>query len=317
MGKLVKIVKDDSGAALITTFALVAVMAAVLTPMMGLSTMVTGDLHRHLQRQQSEAYLNSAEIYVGRHLQDKHFDLSITRLMEQLNQPFHHRFSLDNGHMTITVFDHSGCLNLSAYGHGSIQTAFDQLLESQYTIDTRFSDVQDWLLMRSYQGLPLLSLAELKTAKLLSHNDITALAGESCAFPAEDIIAVNVNSLSSEDAWKVQMVLPDLTEEEASAIISGIITQRPSTGFQSLEDIDEIYKSVTNTTIAAEYRSRLALKPVIYGAFMTVYQSEQQYSRLSYFAVEEQDIILLGRENTRYFTSHISGKEITVKGGRQ
>ena len=259
--------KKVQGVALITVLLIVALAAVLVTQMTGRLQLQMQRTNNITLNQQAFWYAMGAEAFAKRILITSFKDDDTVTHLEQMWAQGETSFPVDFGQITGEIFDMQACFNLNALrvdrsaipagsGKPAIQEAFQELIislniegisnfEAEYMTDA----LVDWLdqdsAIESAGGaedndyaakeFPYLAanhyLASITELRLIEHFTIPVineLKKFVCVLPNNDLHAINLNTISSEQVKLIEAFLgiPPADAEQALA-------DRPSDGFKT------------------------------------------------------------------------------------
>ena len=265
---MTKVRKSEEGAALLAVLLLVAVMSALAAASferLQLSTRLAANI---ATLDQSRAFASGAEALAVLRVNDLLArDAGKTTLEGDWNGRETMLSLPDNGAAVARVWDGSNCFNLNSLARGNDPTALDtdQIAVIQFAALMRLLDipegdaeriawsVADWIdgdEQPGRQGAEDRAYGQAETpyraanTLLAEKSELRAIAGMTaqyydalepwiCALPTTELSPINVNTLSTEQAPLVAMLLPDrLDLASARQAIQG----RPATGWNSVAD---------------------------------------------------------------------------------
>ncbi|MBL8549596.1 MAG: type II secretion system minor pseudopilin GspK [Hyphomonadaceae bacterium] len=256
---------SEAGAALVTVLVMLAIMSALAIVITDAARFSLRRTANQAQMDQARWYLLGAENYaatrITRITQQLSTDLPIDQEQWQ-GRPF--LYPLDDGDMTITLFDGGNCFNLNsvverpqagpyvASARGQLQ--FARLLD---LVGVRVegglaASLADWIDSDQQAALGggedeiysrgeapyrtantlIADIGELRRVRGFDAETVARIAPFVCVRPTEAPSVLNVNALTSEQAPLLAMVIPDLSIDGAREVIRS----RPRGGWRDLNE---------------------------------------------------------------------------------
>jgi general secretion pathway protein K len=255
---------NDRGAALVTVLTMVSIMSALAIVAVDAANMSIRRTANQTSMEQTRWYLMGAEAYANAQLGELARRAETTRIDQAEWQGRTFSFPLDDGMMQVTLRDGGNCFNLNNLVQTGEETAdaganagaimqFARLLDLIGVRSDRVglgAALADWIDRDSIaspggaedgfypNGAPyrpantlLADISELRRVQGFNEQTRAQIAPFVCVRPTPAANLLNPNTLLPEQAPLLAMVLPDISVEDARAIIR----DRPHGGWEDLD----------------------------------------------------------------------------------
>jgi len=313
--------RSQGGAALITVLLIVAIVVVLAVEMSGRLQLQIQRQQNLQQQQQAFWYAMGAEAFARVLLRRSLQGQDVVHLGQDWAQQGA-SFMVDDGQIAGEIRDLNSCFNLNALQkqpdrqQGQVQTlaqrTFLRLLELvaadlSMPAENLTARLSDWLdedgILNSAGGAEqddyaallfpyytanslMVSETELRLILDLTPADYQLLLPYICVLPENDVLLLNVNTLTEQSAVLLQALLPEMTETQAQ----DAVLNRPEQGYTDVESFLQS-PALAGLTVPADVKAALSVKSEYFRLQATTAYQESGFQQSTLFKREENNAI--------------------------